>query len=75
MHNQEGGAVRDLLRESDDGLRVVADDERALFHSGGKFACDGLQGQYHEDMIRYLDVDTAGTCGKCISVCPLAYIE
>ena len=40
MHNQEGGAVRDLLRESDDGLRVVADDERALFLSGGKFACD-----------------------------------
>ena len=42
---------------------------------GGKFACDGLQGQYHEDMLRYLDVDTAGTCGKCISVGPLAYIE
>ncbi|MBQ1715115.1 MAG: epoxyqueuosine reductase [Firmicutes bacterium] len=56
-------------------LEACPVDALTRWFEGGKFACDGLQGQYHEDMLRYLDVDTAGTCGKCISVCPLAYIE
>ena len=42
---------------------------------GGKFDCQDLQEVYHERMLDELSVDTAGTCGKCISACPLAYIE
>ena len=28
-----------------------------------------------DKMIEELSVDTAGTCGKCIAACPLAYID
>ena len=42
---------------------------------GGKFDCQALQNNYHQRMLDELSVDTAGTCGKCISACPLAYIE
>lgn len=45
------------------------------WYDGGKFDCQELQNTYHDKMIEELSVDTAGTCGKCISVCPLAYIE
>ncbi len=56
-------------------LEACPVDALTRWFEGGKFACDGLQVQYHEDMLKYLSVDTAGTCGKCISICPLAYIE
>ena len=42
---------------------------------GGKLDCQDLQDEYKERMLKELSVDTAGTCGKCIAVCPLAYIE
>lgn len=45
------------------------------WYDGGKFDCQELQEVYHDKMIEELSVDTAGTCGKCIAVCPLAYIE
>ena len=45
------------------------------WYDGGKFDCQSLQDQYHDLMLEELSVDTAGTCGKCISSCPLAYIE
>ena len=49
----------------------------ALTHwfDGGNFDCQDLQDLYHDKMIDELSVDTAGTCGKCIAACPLAYIE
>lgn len=45
------------------------------WYEGGNFDCQDLQETYHDKMIEELSVDTAGTCGKCIAVCPLAYIE
>lgn len=42
---------------------------------GGKLDCQELQNIYHDKMVEELSVDTAGTCGKCIAACPLAYIE
>lgn len=50
-------------------------DALTRWADGGKLACQELQNVYHDKMIEELSVDTAGTCGKCISVCPLAYIE
>ena len=45
------------------------------WYEGGKFDCQSLQDVYHQRMIDKLSINTAGTCGKCISVCPMAYIE
>lgn len=50
-------------------------DALTRWYDGGKFDCQELQEVYHEKMLEELKVDTAGTCGKCIAVCPLAYIE
>ena len=50
-------------------------DALRRWFDGGKFDCQDLQEVYHERMIDELSVNTAGTCGKCIAACPLAYIE
>ena len=56
-------------------LEACPVDALTRWFEGGKMACNKLQDRYHEDMLKHLEVDTAGTCGKCIAVCPLAYIE
>ncbi len=50
-------------------------DALTRWYEGGKFDCQDLQEVYHDRMIEELSVDTAGTCGKCIAVCPMAYID
>ena len=61
------------------GCRLCVDacpvDALTRWFEGGNLACQDLQELYHEQMLEDLRVDTAGTCGKCIAVCPLAYIE
>ena len=50
-------------------------DALTRWAEGGKLDCQALQNTYHDKMIEELSVDTAGTCGKCIAACPLAYID
>lgn len=40
-----------------------------------KFACQDLLNKYEADLIRTTALESADACGKCISVCPVAYIE
>ena len=56
-------------------LKACPVDALTRWFDGGKFDCQELQDNYHDLMLEEWSVDTSGTCGKCISSCPLCYIE